>query len=440
MNPDTHPAKPIAGNMLALGVALSALAAVCILAVIAMKPADAAFPGKNGRIVFESNRDGNSEIYSMNPDGSDQRRLTNDPAFDNSPAFSPDGRQIAFASDRDGDYEIYVMNADGSNVRKITDNEAFDFGPAFSPDGRRLAFTSDRDGDFDIYIADVRSGETERITRAGSFDFSPDFSPDGASIAFESDRENEGGEQDQEVYTINLETRDLTNVSRNTGRADFAPSYAPDGEKIAFQSCRPAGPGSCNFDEPEETRADYDIFTANVDGTGQVGLTTDSPDDIADNYTPAWSPNGKRIAYAVVRDRGFSEAEIFTMDASDGSNERRLTQNPNASDFGPDWGTRVAATPPPNPPSPNKCTVRGTAENDVLRGTPRRDVICGLGGNDVISGLDGNDRLIGGSGNDVLRGGPGNDVLIGGRGNDVLRGEGGRDRLIGGPGRDVERQ
>jgi Tol biopolymer transport system component len=444
--PDTHPAKFFANKLLALGVVLSALAAVCVLFVT--NPADAAFPGKNGRIVFESDRDGNSEIYSMNPDGSDQTNLTDDPASDNAPAFSPDGERIAFASDRndpdttdfDFVFDIFVMDADGSNVEQLTDGESNNFGPAFSPDGRRLAFTSDRDGDFDIYILDIRSGETERITRSGSFDFSPDFSPDGKSIAFESDRENEGSERDQEIYTINLETRALTNVSRNTGRADFSPSYSPNGKKIAFQSCRPAGAGSCDFDEPEETRADYDIFTANADGTDQTGLTTDSPDEIADNYTPAWSPNGKRIAYAVVKDRQFSEAEIFTMNASDGSDPRRLTQNPNASDFGPDWGPRPTANPSPNPPNTNECTIRGTARDDVLRGTPGRDVICGFGGNDVIYGLGGDDRLVGGPGDDVLRGGPGDDVLLGGRGDDVLRGEGGRDRLDGGPGRNSVKQ
>ena len=76
-------------------------------------PAGAAFPGANGKIVFTSDRDGNSEIYVMNPDGSGQTRLTNNGAIDADPVWSPDGTKIAFWSERDGPAEIYVMNADG---------------------------------------------------------------------------------------------------------------------------------------------------------------------------------------------------------------------------------------------------------------------------------------------------------------------------------------
>ena len=85
------------------------------------------------RIAFASDRDGNWEIYIMNVDGSEQTRLTNNPADDLSHCFSPDGSKIAFTSDRDGNYEIYMMNADGSGQVKLTNNPAVDFGPCFSP-------------------------------------------------------------------------------------------------------------------------------------------------------------------------------------------------------------------------------------------------------------------------------------------------------------------
>ncbi|HUU97683.1 MAG TPA: hypothetical protein VM487_18260, partial [Phycisphaerae bacterium] len=83
-------------------------------------PAEAAFPGVNGKIAFTTGRDGNYEIYVMNPDGSGLTRLTSNAAIDEAPAWSPDGTEIAFQTNRDGNYEIYVMNADGSGQTNLT--------------------------------------------------------------------------------------------------------------------------------------------------------------------------------------------------------------------------------------------------------------------------------------------------------------------------------
>ncbi|MBA2734320.1 MAG: PD40 domain-containing protein, partial [Acidobacteria bacterium] len=92
-------------------------------------------------IVFVSNRDGNTEIYRMNPDGSGTRRLTyKDPAVDGDPRLSPDGRRIAFTTNRDGNAEIYVMNADGSSPTRLTNNPGEDSHPYWSPDGSRIIF------------------------------------------------------------------------------------------------------------------------------------------------------------------------------------------------------------------------------------------------------------------------------------------------------------
>jgi Tol biopolymer transport system component len=102
--------------------------------------ANAAIPGINGRIAFETYRDGNYEIYAMQSDGSNPTNLTNRPSStDFHPVWSPDGTQIAFVSDRDGQFntEIYVMNADGSNQTRLTNNEAADRDPSWSPDGSK---------------------------------------------------------------------------------------------------------------------------------------------------------------------------------------------------------------------------------------------------------------------------------------------------------------
>lgn len=111
-----------------------------------------ASPSPDGRqIVFYSGRDGDYEIYIMNRDGSDQRRLTASRGRDASPAFSPDGRWIAFESDRNGSYDLFVMRPDGSDLRKLTSGADNDFFPVFSPDGQWLLFQSDRTGNMDVY-------------------------------------------------------------------------------------------------------------------------------------------------------------------------------------------------------------------------------------------------------------------------------------------------
>ena len=94
--------------------ACALLITLVTVAGAAVGTAQAAFPGTNGKIAFESNRDGNEEIYVMNADGTNQTNLTNNAARDYVPAWSPDGSKIAFGSTRDGNDEIYVMNADGS--------------------------------------------------------------------------------------------------------------------------------------------------------------------------------------------------------------------------------------------------------------------------------------------------------------------------------------
>ncbi len=114
-----------------------------------------AFSPDGHQIAFGSNRDGDFEIYVMNTDGSNVRRLTKSPGLDMRPAWSPDGKQIAFTSNRDGNYEVYVMNADGSKVRRVTNHPERDDCATWHPDGKRLALVSERDGRFDLYLIDV---------------------------------------------------------------------------------------------------------------------------------------------------------------------------------------------------------------------------------------------------------------------------------------------
>ena len=113
----------------------------------------------------------------MNADGSGQTRLTNNPAFDFLPQFSPDGSKIAFCSDRDGNYEIYVLNADGTGQTRLTNNAAEDSQPSFSPDGSKIAFYSNRDGNGEIYVMDADGSNPVRLTTNAANDLLPAWQP-----------------------------------------------------------------------------------------------------------------------------------------------------------------------------------------------------------------------------------------------------------------------
>ena len=263
----------------------------------------------DGLIAFSSNRDGNSEIYAINADGSGLARLTNDPAEDLRPSWSPDGRRVAFISDRDGSFEIYTMTADGSGLARLTNDAAYDRDPSWSPDGRRIAFQSDRGGNWEIYTINADGSGLARLTDNPAEDLHPSWSPDGRRIAFTSGR---GG--NWEIYTINADGSGVARLTNNSA-SDRDPSWSPDGRRIAFESDRGGNP---------------EIYTMNADGSNVTRLTSNPASD----WYPSWSPDGQLIAFASDRDDG--NYDIYTMNA-DGSGLARLTNN-SAYDTSPSWG------------------------------------------------------------------------------------------------------
>ena len=274
-------------------------------------------------IVFRSTRDGNGEIYVLNPDSLNPVRLTHSPASEDRPAWSPDRSKIAFVSDRDGNPEIYVMNSDSTNQVRLTDDPATDGHPAWSPDGSKIAFVRERNGHSQIYVMSANGADTTNISNSAVDDEWPTWSPDGTKIAFQSNDVYKIGN----IYVMNA---DGTNryflhsarpVVRPASRAAVdsycCPDWSPDGSKIAFLEVGFLDPGGVPIGS---------ILVRTLSGTWET-LT-----DMYEDSDPTWSPDGKKIAFTSYRD---GNAEIYVMHA-DGTYQTRLTNNP-AIDDAPHW-------------------------------------------------------------------------------------------------------
>ena len=195
-----------------------------------------------GKIVFYSKRDGNREIYTMNSDGSNQTRLTFNEANDVAPDWSPNGQQIVFDSDRDNDedvpkvlrnWEIYVMDADGDNLRRLTHHPASDGFPSWAPDGSQIAFDRNlndgKNNNLNIFVMDADGSNVKQITDL-EFASRPRWSPDGKRIAFEGFIG-----AGREIFVINADGTGRFKVSNPRPGADmFLGGWSPDGKQVVY--------------------------------------------------------------------------------------------------------------------------------------------------------------------------------------------------------------
>lgn len=341
-------------------------------------------------ILFESGRDGNLEIYLMNPDGSNPTNLTQHSATDLSAAWSPDGTRIAFTTDRDGNEEIYAMDADGTNVVNLTADPYDDFAPQWSPDGTKIAFQSNRESSgpiagvdpkimlivytVDVFVMNADGSGQINVSNHEMWDGNPSWSPGSDRIVFQSDRHVDPGPVVMgilpdglgvEIYAVDADGGHLVNLSQSP-EDDRYPMWSPDGTRIVFQSTRDGN---------------QEIYVMNSDGSGHTRLTTSGADDsyaswspdsqwitfhsnrngstdlfkmsrdglsttrlttsIDWDWGPSWSPDGQWIAFQSTRD---GNSEIYRMLAS-GSMQTRLT-NDVGWDMHPVWGTAPWMPPP----------------------------------------------------------------------------------------------
>ena len=300
--------------------ARAALAALLGLACLLALSCGGGGTGDGFRIVFDSARDGDLDIYVMNEDGTRLRQLVDEDGRDFEPDVSPDGKTIVYASQPKGsdDTRLYLMDIDGGHPRRLGASAGeglvvSDDYPHWSPDGSSIAFqrtiATEDSVDADVWLIDVETGEETRLTDTpDAWDSTPSFAADGKSVVFESNRDRQG----TDIYRLDVSTGAVARLTAEPGN-DLEAKESPDGRRIVFGS---------------ERDGDYEVYVMDAGG-GNVQQLTDN--DAVDRCAH-WAPDGSRLSFYSERD---GDREVYVM-LPDGSDQRRLTDSP-GNDEVPAW-------------------------------------------------------------------------------------------------------
>ena len=278
------------------------------------------------KIAFSSWRGRNLDIYVMNPDGSEEVRLTHHLARDADPKWSPTGEHIIFSSDRDkrlGAWDLYLMDVDGSNVRRVFGKAAPRSNAEWSPDGKRIIYDYGAIGNKVIYIGTIDGKKEERV----AIGYTPTLSPDGTEIVFLT------GALDR--------PRRITLHNLKTGNQRFLPfpkvpmwvrhpAWSPKGERLAFAW----------YNRVEFRREDFKletIYIVNRDGTGLQQIVEEGKRAVE----PEWSPRGDALIYSQLDNNDMQQILKVTLD---GGESVQIT-NPNFRHFVGDWFDPAFALP-----------------------------------------------------------------------------------------------
>lgn len=278
--------------------------------------ADALFYQFSGRpgialttLAFQSDRDGGQELFLMDYDGHNQRRISGHQSTSGYSDWSPTGDAIAYMSYFSGTPGIYYVDLASGNKVPVYREGILNISPSFSPDGKRLAFaSSNKESNIDIYVCDRSCQQPTRLTSTTSIDTNPAWSPDGRQIAFTSNRAGK-----PQIFVMDADGSNQRRVSFE-GEYNEGASWRPDGQQLVYASRR----GNR-----------FDIAVTNMVDLSTRLLT--NGDKNSSYEEPTFSPDGQRIAFTLRRGK---QSQIYVMNA-DGTGWRQLTHDGNNS--APDW-------------------------------------------------------------------------------------------------------
>lgn len=251
----------------------------------------ASYSPSGKKILFESNRDGNWEIYLMDSNGMNQQRLTFNKIDDRRPSWHPRGEKILFESFSNGKSDLYVQDLKSLKIKKITNFERGEprFG-SFSPDGKTIAISlKESDDKSNIVLLDTSGKIIRKLTIEDKRSYYPKWSKDGKEIVYFSRKDTDN--QDDEIYKINLENGIEMRLT-NWPKHNFCPSWSNDNSRIVYVT-------SMEGIRPE-------IYIMNSDGKNQVRITNNKDGDTL----PYWSPNGSTILITGYRNGNYEICEL----------------------------------------------------------------------------------------------------------------------------------
>ena len=315
---------------------LAALAALTCPVIAAALPATAG-AATNGPIVFQGGQGDHAQIFTIEPDGTALRRLTDAGGRGaENPAWSPDGTTVAYDVSTETRADIFTVRSDGSGRTRLRPGASRNHAnPAFSPDGSQISFDEDsgpgQPAVHGIFVAAAADGtRARRLTTALSGDDAYDtesaWSPDGTRIAFTRVKNS----RKAAIFTVRTDGSGLRRLTPWALDA-ASPDWSPDGTRIAFNSYWDPHPGKS-----------ANIFTVNADGSGRTAVTRHRGGR-THSFRPSWSPDGTKLVIARFVPRGAQgRLDLFVIDP-DGSGARRLTRRGVTFAATPDWAPAAPA-------------------------------------------------------------------------------------------------